>query len=150
MSHPGNEKLAILFREELWNTGNMAVADQILAPDCSIESRIPISTDFLRGPEAIKMLILFYKSAFSDVAMKVETIVSDENLVSSRWSGVGKHTGDLLGIAPTGKVIKSEGVDFFRIENGRIVGGWINWDALGLLRQLDLLPLPKPFDELFP
>ncbi len=150
MSAEDKRALARRFREELWNSGRLSVADEILSPDCDFHAKIPLVTDFGTGPEAVKQLVLFYFSAFSEVEMKVETVVTEGDLVAARWVGSGRHTGDLLGIPPTNRVTRTEGIDMFRIEKGRIVEGWITWDTLGLLRQIGALTLPPVLDELFP
>jgi predicted ester cyclase len=58
----------------------------------------------------------------------------------ARWSCRGTHKGDLSGIAPTGKQITILGVSIARFTNGKMVEGWVNWDALGLMQQLGVVP----------
>jgi len=58
----------------------------------------------------------------------------------ARWSCRGVHKGELNGIAPTGKQIAITGVTICRLANGKIVEGFVNWDALGLMRQLGVVP----------
>src|SRR6267378_1220103 len=59
---------------------------------------------------------------------------------SDLWSCRGAHRGDLSGIAPTGKQFVISGVTVVRFTDGKIVEGWINWDALGLMQQLGVVP----------
>jgi len=47
---------------------------------------------------------------------------------------------DSSGIAPTGKQFTISGVSIARIANGKLAEGWINWDALGLMQQLGVVP----------
>ncbi len=58
----------------------------------------------------------------------------------ARWSCRGTHKGDLSGIAPTGKQFTISGISIARFASGKMVEGWINWDALGLLQQLGVVP----------
>jgi len=58
----------------------------------------------------------------------------------ARWSCRGTHKGDLGGIAPTGKQITISGVSIARVAGGKMAEGWINWDALGLMQQLGVVP----------
>jgi predicted ester cyclase len=55
----------------------------------------------------------------------------------------GTHTGELLGIPPTGKKYVLPGVLISRIKNGKIVQDWEYRDDLGLLRQLGAVVLPS-------
>jgi len=65
--------------------------------------------------------------------------------VVARWSCRGTHRGDLNGIAPTGKQVMISGVSIARFADGKMVEGWVNWDALGLMQQLGVAPeLGKP------
>lgn len=136
MSIEENKELARIFRQDLWNQGDLTLADRILHPQCRIDARVPFRTDFIVGPEAVKQLVEFYLSAFSDVKMAIEHLVADELTVSARWTGTGVATGLLPG--GEGRSIRTSGIDMFRIEAGRIVDGWISWDVLGLMMELGL------------
>ena len=50
------------------------------------------------------------------------------------------HTGRGLGVEPTGRRVRIEGVILVHIRDGRIVEGWNSYDQLGLLRQIGALP----------
>jgi predicted ester cyclase len=48
-----------------------------------------------------------------------------------------------MGIPPTGKTSTVTGMVLFRLENSRIVEAYVNIDALGLLQQLGIIPMPQ-------
>ena len=50
--------------------------------------------------------------------------------------------GDLMGVPPTGKPIEVEAISVFRIAEGKIAKEWTVWDALGLLQQVQAVPIP--------
>jgi steroid delta-isomerase-like uncharacterized protein len=133
-----SRELARLFREELWNTGNLEIADQILAKDCRIEARVPFQTDFVVGPEALKQLLLLYRESFSGIRMKIQDTVADAHHVSARWAGMGVHTGALFMPEAKGRQVGTTGIDFFEVRDGRIAAGWVAWDLFGLLRSLGM------------
>jgi predicted ester cyclase len=62
--------------------------------------------------------------------------------VASRWTARGTHRGELMGIAPTGKQVTVTGINIERIANGKLVEGWSNYDTLGMLQQLGVIPAP--------
>ncbi len=139
-----NKEIARRFREDLWNAGDLSLADELIAPDCLLHSVIPFPIDFARGPDAIRHLVFFYQMAFSDIRITAEQIVAEGDTVAVRWTARGRHTGHLLGLPPTGRETVTTGIDMLRIVNGRIVEGWIDWDALSLLEQiLDLGAKPE-------
>lgn len=131
-----NKVIARRFRRELWNSGDLALADQIIDRNCIVHARIPFTTDFTHGPEAMKQLVRFYQLTFSDIEMKVEEIVAEGEMAAVRWSARARHTGDLFGVPATGREIHTSGIDMLRIVDGRIVEGWVSWDALSLLEQI--------------
>ncbi|MEM9597952.1 MAG: ester cyclase [Acidobacteriota bacterium] len=130
-----SREVARRFREDLWNSGELSIADGIIHKDCELHARVPFDTGFTTGPEAVKQLVSFYHFAFSDIEMRVEQLIVDGADVAVRWSARGRQTGDVLGLPATGKEILTHGIDMLRIEDGKIVEGWVNWDVLGLLEQ---------------
>jgi steroid delta-isomerase-like uncharacterized protein len=124
--------------EELWNKGNLSVADELFAPN--YEHHDASTLDFGRGPESEKKRATLYRTAFPDVRLMIEDIIAEGEIVMTRWSCRGTHKGDLSGIAPTGKQITITGVTIARLANGKLAEGWVNWDALGLMQQLGVVP----------
>ena len=143
--HEENRELARLFREDLWNTGRLEIADQILTKDCRIEARVPFQTDFVVGPEALKQLLLLYRESFSEIRMQIQDSVAEVDRVSARWSGVGIHTGAFFLPEARGRRAATTGIDFFLIREGKIAEGWVAWDLFGMLRSLGM-PLPGDAD----
>ncbi|HVT60589.1 MAG TPA: ester cyclase [Thermoanaerobaculia bacterium] len=131
-----NRAVARRFRQDLWNSGDLAIADEIIASGCIIEARVPLTTDFARGPDAIRQLILFYHLAFTDIRVTIDQMIAEGDLVATRWTARGKHKGDLLGIPPSDHDTVTSGIDMLRIKGGKIVEGWVSWDTLSLLEQL--------------
>jgi steroid delta-isomerase-like uncharacterized protein len=124
--------------EEFWNKGNQSLADQLFAP---IYTHHDTSTpDFGQGPEGERKRSTLYRTAFPDLRLTVEDIIAEGETVMTRWSCHGTHKGDLNGIAPTGKQFTISGVTILRFSNGKMVEGYVNWDALGLLQQLGVAP----------
>jgi predicted ester cyclase len=137
--------LARRFREDLWNSGDLSIADEIIAADCIWHARVPLTTDFVRGPDAVRQLVLFYHLAFSDIRMTVDELIVDGDTLAARWTGRGRHRGDLLvppggaSAAPAAKGVAAEGetvtvgIDYLRIGGGRIAEAWVAWDILSLI-----------------
>ena len=124
--------------DELWNKGNLPVADELIAPTYTHHDAS--TPDLGRGPESEKKRVTLYRTAFSDLRLTVEDMIAEGETVVARWSCRGAHKGDLNGIAPTGKQFVISGVSIVRFAGGRMVEGWINWDTLGLMQQLSVVP----------
>ena len=129
--------------EELWNKGSLPVADELIAPTYTHHDTS--TPDAGRGPESEKKRLTLYRKAFPDMRLTIEDIIAEGETVMARWACRGSHKGDLNGIAPTGKQFNISGVTIVRLSNGKLVEGWVNWDALGLMQHLGVVPeLAKP------
>jgi steroid delta-isomerase-like uncharacterized protein len=124
--------------EEVWNKGNLRVTEELFAPNyVHHDASTP---DVGLGPESEKKRATLYRTAFPDFRLTVEDIIAEGETVTARWSCRGTHKGDLSGIAPTGKQFTISGISIVRFANGKMVEGFINWDALGLMQQLGVVP----------
>jgi steroid delta-isomerase-like uncharacterized protein len=124
--------------EEVWNKGNLSLVDELLTPNYQHHD---LSTpEFGRGPESERKRATLYRNAFPDLRLTIEDIIAEGETVMARWSCRATHKGDLRGIAPTGKQINLSGITVARLANGKLAEGYVNWDALGLMQQLGVVP----------
>jgi len=137
MSEQNKTNIRRLF-EEVWNKGQLPVADELFAPTYTHhDSSTP---DVVRGPESEKKRVTLYRNAFPDIRLTIEDMLAEGETVVARWSCRGTHKGELNGIAPTGKQFNITGISIARFTNGKMFEGYINWDALGLMQQLGVVP----------
>jgi steroid delta-isomerase-like uncharacterized protein len=136
-----NEEIVRRFSEEVWTKHNLDAIDELVAPDCIGWS----ATDGeVRGPQGFRQLAERYLTAFPDTSWRIDRIVADGEWVASFWTATGTHSGDLMGIAPTGKQVTVQGTSFDRIVNGKFVESQNVFDALGMLQQLGAVPSGAP------
>ncbi|HEX2092698.1 MAG TPA: ester cyclase, partial [Longimicrobiaceae bacterium] len=83
-------------------------------------------------------------AGFPDMRLEEEAVVAEGDLVASRWTVSGTHTGPFAGLPPSGNRFSITGMSFYRVVDGKIVEGWVNDDNLGMARQLGALPSPEP------
>jgi steroid delta-isomerase-like uncharacterized protein len=124
--------------EELWNKGNLSVADQLFTPNYTHHDSS--SPDFGHGPESERKRATLYRTAFPDLRLTIEDLIAEGDTVMARWSCHGTHRGSLNEIGPTGKQFTISGVTIARFVNGKLSEGFVNWDALGLMQQLGVVP----------
>jgi predicted SnoaL-like aldol condensation-catalyzing enzyme len=70
--------------EELWNKGNLSVADELFAP--TYEHHDASTLDFGRGPEGEKKRATLYRTAFPDLHLMIGDILAEGETVMTRWS----------------------------------------------------------------
>jgi steroid delta-isomerase-like uncharacterized protein len=133
----GNKSLVRRLFEEVWNKGNTQIVDELFTPNYAHHD--PSSPDFGRGPESEKKRVTLYRSAFPDLRLTIEDLITEGETVIARWSCKGTHKGDLNGIAPTGNIVHMSGISITRLVNNKMAESWVNWDALGLMQQLGVV-----------
>jgi ketosteroid isomerase-like protein len=126
------------FVDEVCNARKLAVADELFAADHRYND--PGSPWVGQGPAGIKDVIGVYHRGIKDARWDVHEITATGDTVVLRWSGSGTHTGELLGIAPTNRKVRVDGIWIFRVAGGKIIESWNCWDTLGMLQQLGVVP----------
>jgi steroid delta-isomerase-like uncharacterized protein len=79
-----------------------------------------------------------WRSAFPDLAVNVDLIVAERDLVAVRWTARGTNTGSGNGIPATGRKVQMSGTVIFRFVDGKIAEEWTSADVRGLMKQLGL------------
>jgi predicted ester cyclase len=127
--------------EEPWK-GNWDVIDEYIAP--GYIGHDPSLPEPIRGIDGTKANYQQYIDAFSGAQITVDEQIAEGDIVATRWTGRGTHTGELpgTGISPTGKDITVSGITLSKIEGGKIIEEWTNWDTLGMLVQIGAVPTP--------
>lgn len=120
---------------EAWNGGNLDIVDELFAEDCV--DHVPLLPEEMRGREGHKEMIQAFRSTFPDLEMSIDELVAEGDTVAFRFTLRGTHDGDFIGIEATGNPVELTGSVFARVEDGRIAEAWAQFDALGLLRQLE-------------
>jgi steroid delta-isomerase-like uncharacterized protein len=127
--------------EETFNDGNVALIDQLVAPDAvNHDPAEPAQMRALRGPEGLKRTVQMYRTAFPDLRMAVDDVIAAGDKVVLRWHSEGTHRGELEGLAPTGARGTVTGISIDQWKDGKVVESWTEWDNLGLARQLGAAP----------
>ena len=137
----GAKALARRIADEVWTQGKLDLIDEVIANDFVGQS--PTDGEF-RGPDGFRQLVERYHSAFSNVEMRIDSLVAEGDTVATHWTARGTHTGELMGIAPTGREVTVEGVQFDRVRDGKIVESHGLFDALGMLQQIGAVPVSTP------
>ncbi|MPZ35378.1 MAG: hypothetical protein GEV13_31125 [Rhodospirillales bacterium] len=66
-------------------------------------------------------------------------LLAEGDVVASRWSAGGTHTGAPFGPLPTsGRKFEITGMSIYLVRDGRIAEGWVNDDTLGMATQLGM------------
>jgi steroid delta-isomerase-like uncharacterized protein len=119
---------------KLWESDHLAPFDELHAADFVDSSPAGRPAD----RDAFRKSIRELRRAFPDFATTEAELLADGTTkkVTVRWSAKGTHRGTFLGVAATGRVVRFQGIEVIRVERGKIVERWGEWDGIGLLEQL--------------
>jgi steroid delta-isomerase-like uncharacterized protein len=134
-----NKALARRLFDDIWNKGNLDAFDEIYAPDI-VNHTLPPGIP--QGIEGNKMFTKMYLTAFPDTKMTIDLQIAEGDKVVTRWHAQGTHKGELMGIPATGKQATVTGIVIDRIAGGRIVESWGEFDQMGMMQQLGVVPTP--------
>ena len=120
-----------------WENVNQERLDELYPPD--VVWHMPEQE--LRGIEEAKQYVSTFLEAFPDVSFSVEDLIAGGDKVVSRFTARGTHQGQTEEFGPpTGRQFEQEGITIHRIEDGKIVEEWSQYDNLSILQQLGLAP----------
>jgi steroid delta-isomerase-like uncharacterized protein len=129
MSLEKNKGLARRYQEEVWGKGDLALIDELLAPDF-IDHSLPAGMD--PGFAGAKRAVQGALDAFPDGQWTVEDLIAEGDKVVIRWKLQATHEHEFRGIAPVGKPVTIAGITILRIADGKIAERWVNWDSMAL------------------
>jgi predicted ester cyclase len=124
----------------MWASGNDAKPEEVFAADYVNHQEPDVEGGVsARGLAASRELVGGYLAAFSPSKVRILMQVGEGDLVATRWEISGVHVGTYAGRAPTGNTITWTGIAIDRIENGKIVESWIDWDKYRFFEGLGLV-----------
>lgn len=123
---------------DAFNQRDLAAIYELITPDFVLHN----ASTTIQGLEAYKQWISLYLIAFPDARLTIEEMLAEGDKVVVRQTFRGTHQGDLMGIPSTGKQVAVPGIFITHIVNGKAVEQWANYDELGLMQQLGVVPAP--------
>lgn len=116
-----------------WNEKDFDRFDDLMAEDATLTvggSTISCS------PAATRAIAEHWVRGFPDYRFELIHLVAEGDLVAALMPFSGTQRGAVLDLPATGRTVRVSEMVFFRIEGGRIVEAWEEWDEHGMRRQL--------------
>jgi steroid delta-isomerase-like uncharacterized protein len=134
-----NKALDRRFASEVLDGHNLDVLPDLVAEDFVEENPVPGQGP---GREGLRDFLAAMIAAFPDLTWKMEVEVAEGDVVAARSTWGGTHRGTFMGIEATGRRVSVEAWTMDQFRDGKIARSRIIMDALGLLRQLGVVPDP--------
>jgi steroid delta-isomerase-like uncharacterized protein len=133
-----NASLVREFFEEVLNKGNVEATGKYFHEDVVEQAPFPGQGPGLKG---LKDVLSGFCAAFPDMRWSVEEQIEEGDKVVSRFVWSGTHRAEFLGVLATGRRVFVWGIAIDRVVDGKIKDTRIIMDTLGLMAQLEVLPL---------
>jgi len=137
MSAEQNKIVARRYFEE-YATGRRAeLASELLTDDSVyVDPNLPLAV----GPEAMTRTLAVFQTSVEGHWGIDQVLAAEDDHVVVRWTGTGRHVGEVMGIPPTGNAVKVAAISVLGFRDGKIASHHIVWDTLAFLRQIGAIP----------
>jgi predicted ester cyclase len=130
-----NKQLLRRWFDEVWNNGRAEVIEELfdesgIAHGLGDDPSYPI-----KGPGGYRPFYETFRHAFPNIMVVIEDMVAEGDKVAARCSVRAKHEGELMGRAATQAPVEFTGITIVRIDEGKIVEAWNNFDFMTMYKQ---------------
>jgi len=131
-----NKQLVRRWFEEVWNKGRADAIDEMFHENGIAHGLADDPSQPIKGPQEFKPFHTMFREAFPNMIIVVEDMVAEGDKVATRCSVRGKHEGELMGRAATQAPVEFTGIAIIRIDDGKIVEAWNNFDFMRMYKQV--------------
>jgi steroid delta-isomerase-like uncharacterized protein len=139
MTTEANKASASRFVDEVVNRGNVALIDELLAPDFVDRTPAP---GLPPDREGVKAFFAMLRVAFPDLHSTIDDQIAEGDKVVQRTTAHGTMKGDFAGMPASGKSATWQAIHILRFEDGKTVEHWDVTDQLSMLQQLGFAEAP--------
>lgn len=143
-----NKALMHRWFEEVWNKGRAEAIDEMFAEDGVAHGLVDEQGNELYGPAGFKPFFANFRNAFPDIEVTIEDAIAEGDKVAVRCRVRGTHQGEGINVAATHLPVDFTGMCITRIEDGKIVEAWNNFDFMSMFQQVGAMqPASSQADE---
>ena len=137
MAQPTDNVEIITRFEHAFRAADQATIDELCDPSLADHNPAPGEEPTLAG---FRQKVAGFKAIFPDLKEDLQDIIASGDTVATRWVVTGSQQQELMGIPASGQMIRVEGMNFYRLENGRVTDIWAQFDGVALMQQLGAIP----------
>ena len=129
---PDNIEIITRF-ENAFRAGDQATIDELGDPGLVDHNPAPNEAPTLAG---FKQKVAGFKAIFPDIKEDMKDIIASGDTVATRWVVTGTQQQDFMGIPASGQTFKVDGMNFYRLKDGRVTDIWTQFDGAAMMQQL--------------
>jgi len=124
---------------DVWNRRDWARWRELVHPEYTYTGG---DGQVRKGPEAGLAISQMFATAFPDGKIEIQKITATGDTAIVEFIGRGTHTGDLMGISPTGRQVTIPVCEVYELRDGKIYAERQYMDMLVMMQQLGVAPVP--------
>jgi predicted ester cyclase len=128
-----NTEIVREYTQRVFNEHDPDLASEYLAPEVKWHGGL-LGT--VEGAANVTEMLRGFIGALPDLHAAEQDIVAAGDTVAVRYVVEATHEGNLLGIAPTGRRVRWDAVDIYRLADGTIDEEWAGDDLAAILYQV--------------
>lgn len=122
---------------------NKGEIDKINSTNFTEDITMVASPENVTGIDNFKAYYNQFLVGFSEIKFTIIDVFGQGDKLVKHWRFEGKHTGDFMGIPPTGRAVNVEGTTLVEMKDGRIAKEQDFMDNAMFMQQLGLVPNPE-------
>jgi predicted ester cyclase len=134
-----NTEIVREYTQRVFNEHNPDLAPEYLRPEVKWHGGL-LGT--VEGAENVREMLRAFIGALPDIHATEQDVVAAGETVAVRYVVEATHDGNLLGMAPTGRRLRWDAFDIYRLSDGMIVEEWAGDDLAAILYQVGVLTPP--------
>ena len=124
--------------EHAFRAAGQAMIDELCDPGLVDHNPAPDHEPTLAG---FKQKVAGFKAIFPDLQEDLQDIIASGDTVATRWVLTGSLQQEFMEIPASAQPIKVEGMNFYRLKDGRVTDIWTQFDGVALMQQLGAIPV---------
>ena len=133
---PANIEIITRF-EHAFRAADQATIDELCDPGLVDHNPAPGHEPTLAG---FKQKVAGFKAIFPDLEEHLQDVLASGDTVATRGVVAGSRQQEFMGIPGSGQMIRVEGMNFYRLRDGRVTDIWTQFDGVAMMQQLGAIP----------
>ena len=130
-----NKQILQRWFDEVWNNGRAEVIEELFDENGIAHGLGDDAAHPIKGPSGYRPFYETFRHAFPNIVVVIKDMIAEGDKVAARCSVRAKHEGELMGRAATQAPVEFTGITIVRIDNGKIVEAWNNFDFMTMYKQ---------------
>jgi predicted ester cyclase len=129
-----NKRVVARFNREVIGQGSRQAFAELVAEDVVNHAAPPGAPN---GAQSMVLFILeILRKGFPDIQVEILDQIAEGDRVTTRKVLRGRHTGEFMGIPPTGKHVAIKVIDIIRLRDGKYAEHWGLSNLMEVMQEL--------------